>query len=253
MDCQTARKWTSPYLDSELETAKTFEISEHLRACEACRRRFNAERQVDDMIRDRLAREAMPPEAWSRIRREVNRSSFLRRVRGPAIVAAAACLMLSATMYFSPGLTGNSNQEVFSGQWAQYLKESPALDHNLSDAEIEAALTKEYGLTFSTSRKDTDGHPVQVVGARHVRFGDQPAFELRLKCCGRDAVITAVHRSDVAKLPIELRELADEAAGKSIQRAGIYLQVDTIGDTEFFIASEHHLDGLVGVMKDASV
>lgn len=250
MDCQTTRKWMSPYLDSELETAKTFEISEHLRACNDCRRRFEAERQVDDMICDRLGREAMPPEEWSRIRREVNRSSLLRRLRGPGIVAAA-CLMLFATAYYSASPSGGSNPEVFSGQWAQYVNESPASDDHLSDAEIEAALIKEYGLTFSTSRKDTDGHPVQVIGARHVRFGSQPGFELRLKCCGRVAVITAVHRSDVSKLPTELRELAEEAAGKSIQRAGVFLQVDTIGDAEFFIASEHHLDGLVGVMKDA--
>ncbi|HPF40542.1 MAG TPA: hypothetical protein P5081_21645 [Phycisphaerae bacterium] len=250
MDCQTARKWMSPYLDSELETAKTFEISEHLRACECCRHRFDAERRVDEMVGARLKREAMPPEVWSTLRREVNRSHLLHRLRVPSVVAAAACLALFAMVYFKSGGSSPSRREAFQGEWALYVNEAPKAEEYISTDEIEAALKKEYGLSFSTSRKDTHGHPIEVIGARHVLFGSQPALELRLKCCGKVAVITAVHQADADKLPEDLRELTKSAAGRSVSENGVNVRVDSIGATEYFIASEHYLDGLVGVMKD---
>lgn len=251
MDCQTAKKWLSPYLDSELETAKTFEINEHLRGCEGCRRRFDAERQVDAMLRDRLCRETMPPETWQRLRREVNRSQLWGRLRVPAFVAAAACVMLAAFMYMGPGAgAGDVRHEVFAGQWQQYVNESIPTKNVLSEAEIGRALRDEFGLSISTAMEDTHRHPVQVIGARHVLFGSQPALEIRVNCCGRSAVITTLHQADAQKLPEGLRELARDAAGKSIQRDGVNVRVDSIGDAEYFIASEHYLDGLIGVMHD---
>ena len=43
MNCKEARRWMSPYIDSELGKTKTFEISEHLRYCPACAERFAAD------------------------------------------------------------------------------------------------------------------------------------------------------------------------------------------------------------------
>ena len=56
MNCQEARRFISPYLDSELGQTKTFEVSEHLSECESCRRRFEQERSAQiktygDLIR----------------------------------------------------------------------------------------------------------------------------------------------------------------------------------------------------------
>lgn len=254
MDCQTARKWLSPYLDSELETAKTFEITEHLRTCEGCRRRFDAERQVDDMMRDRLGRESMPPPLWSQLRREVNRAHMLQKLRPIGFVALAACLVIAAMLFVMPGRGGRDSQfpEVFAGQWKPYVNESLPPDHVLQGTAIAAALRNDYGLAYSTDKGDTHGHPVHVIGARRVMFGNQPAMELRVTCCGRLAVITMLHKWDAAKLPADLRELADEAAGRSVMRDGVHVRVDRIGDAEFFIASEHYLKGLAGVMRQSN-
>ena len=68
MKCHEARKWTSPYLDSELGQTKTYEISEHLQQCEACAKRFEGEGRVDEMIRDRIEPERMPDEVWASLR-----------------------------------------------------------------------------------------------------------------------------------------------------------------------------------------
>lgn len=247
MDCQTARKWMSPYLDSELETAKTFEIGEHLRVCESCRRRFDAERHVDDMLRDRLSRESMPPALWHQLRREVNRSELLSGFRIPAVIATAAGIMLFAVLYMASGDRGAKPSEVFTGQWAHYVNQAVPSESMLSDAEIEKALLDDYGLRFSTDREDTHRHPVKVIGGRHILFGSQPALELRVKCCGKVAVITTMLRSNADKLPPLIRELEKAAYGKDVKRDGVNIHVNTVGAAEFFIASEHYLDGL----KDA--
>ena len=43
MKCHDARKWISPYIDSELDPTKTFELSQHLENCESCKTRFGRE------------------------------------------------------------------------------------------------------------------------------------------------------------------------------------------------------------------
>lgn len=250
MDCQTARKWMSPYLDSELETAKTFEINEHLRRCENCRRRFDAERQVDDMMRDRLSRETMPAETWVQLRREVNRSQLIAKLRPLGIVAAAASVVLVAMIYWLPGKNASvPAPEVFAGQWKPYVHEPVPNGSLMTGSQIAVALKREFGVTFST--RDTHGHPVHVLGARRVRFGDQPAIEVRLKCCGQSAVITALRKADAARMPESLRNIADLPPGTSVDRDGVNVLVGVAGDAEYFIASEHHLDGLVDVMGPA--
>lgn len=76
MNCREARRRLSPYLDSELDPTTTFAISEHLRVCDDCRRRFEVERGVDLAVVAKLSVESVPDEVW----REVVRP--LRTPRG---------------------------------------------------------------------------------------------------------------------------------------------------------------------------
>jgi hypothetical protein len=94
MNCHEARKWISPYLDSELGKTKTFEVSEHLRHCPACAARFDQERQADMLVRSRIQQTAMPQELWLRIARDLTTPRWIRLLRHPATLATAACLAL---------------------------------------------------------------------------------------------------------------------------------------------------------------
>ena len=95
MKCHEARKWTSPYLDSELGQTKTYEISEHLQQCEACARRFEAEGRVDEMIRDRIEPERMPDELWTSLRDIPERSQRTRWHAWGSRLAMAAVLAVT--------------------------------------------------------------------------------------------------------------------------------------------------------------
>jgi len=252
MDCSKARQWMSPYLDSELEQATTFEISEHLRVCENCRRRFDAERQVEGLVRGALQREAMPDAVWSRLRAHVNRLSLWRRLKIPGIFAAAAAIVIAAVALPMSGWLGPDKRAV-TIRWDEVVQAPLPPGAALGDDEIQQALQSRYGLALSTDRKDTAGHPVQIIGGTPVVFGNREAYQVHVRCCGRPAVITLLHKADVAALPAEVKRLAGEALIHSVKRDGVNVRVLKVGDVESFIASEHYLDGLVHTLHPGRV
>ncbi len=73
------RRWTSPYLDSELGDTQTFEVSQHLLTCPECAARFNFERHADARLRLALAEGAMPDALWWQIVHMVSQRRWFRR------------------------------------------------------------------------------------------------------------------------------------------------------------------------------
>lgn len=253
MDCKTARQWISPYLDSELEKAKTFEICEHLRICDACRRRFDAERQVEALACDRLRQDEMPAAVWAQLRSEVNRSGNWRRLSFPAgLLATAAIIAVAAVVLPQTGWFGGKNVAV-PVRWDAIVKDALPSNAVFDEAEIQQALQDRYGLALSTDLKDTAGHPVRIIGGMPVVFGNQDAYQVRVECCGRPAVITLLHMADAAALPSELKDLSGVALGHSVMRDGINIRVEKVGEVESFIASEHYLDGLVHTLRPGNI
>ncbi len=58
-------------MDSELDASKTFEVSEHLRMCDACRVRFDRESTIDQAMRNSIRLGKMPQALWSKIQSEL--------------------------------------------------------------------------------------------------------------------------------------------------------------------------------------
>ena len=56
MKCREARCYLSPYIDSELDATRTFEISRHLEGCPPCARIFGEEAELELAISERLRR-----------------------------------------------------------------------------------------------------------------------------------------------------------------------------------------------------
>ena len=112
MNCRDVRRWISPYLDSELDQTKTFEISEHLRVCEACAERFEKERRVDSLLVERL--EAAPQLDWNPITRRV--LGGRRRIAWAAgLTGLAACAVVAIIVPSNPGASDRS-AEAQSGR-----------------------------------------------------------------------------------------------------------------------------------------
>ncbi|NOX57888.1 MAG: zf-HC2 domain-containing protein [Planctomycetes bacterium] len=86
MTCDQCRRWWSPYLDSELDASKTFEVSEHLRVCECCRSRFEGEKDLDQWMRDTLRSGGgadgaggdvtMPSPLWTKLQADIKQEAI---------------------------------------------------------------------------------------------------------------------------------------------------------------------------------
>ncbi|MEW6746606.1 MAG: zf-HC2 domain-containing protein [Planctomycetota bacterium] len=93
MNCRDARHYLALYLDSELESTKTFEVSRHLEACAACARLFEQEQVLERAIVERLARrEGDEEEVFSRVLQKA-RLTRERRLTRRSLLAAAAVLV----------------------------------------------------------------------------------------------------------------------------------------------------------------
>ncbi len=92
MKCHEARKWISPYLDSELDPTKTFEVSQHLESCSACKSRFEKEAQADQIIAASLKKEESYVD-WPFIEQKILAPPRrVIRLRPRWLLAAAACI-----------------------------------------------------------------------------------------------------------------------------------------------------------------
>lgn len=109
MNCHDVRKYLSLYLDSELSSETTFEISQHLEDCPACRSRLHKEEELESTIRVMLQRSTAGDEtAWQEASKsfagqETSRVVPARRwiMRVVGVTAAALLIITSINLYFS--------------------------------------------------------------------------------------------------------------------------------------------------------
>ena len=83
MKCPDVIGFLSPYLDSELDTATTFQIQAHLGNCESCRKRFDQEGELElRMVASLRPQPSAADDAmWNRIM-----TSAVPAVRAPRLV-----------------------------------------------------------------------------------------------------------------------------------------------------------------------
>lgn len=203
MTCHEARKWLSPYLDSELCATKTYEVSEHLRTCEACRARFDAERRTDSMVREHLAGGEMPPELWSRLQGFVNRpTTWIHRigpVRGLAI--AASLLIVAALAFYVIERQRTDDRPWIVAELAVLAPDGTVYASDEPSGVFSEEIFKDV-LGVAIPRDALNGvsghHPIQLVSMR-ARKDDagRPFVELKMKCCGQ-AVLVLIARDGTA-------------------------------------------------------
>lgn len=229
MNCQECRRWWSPYLDSELDATKTFEICEHLRVCESCRLRFDREAEIDGLTRDRLcAGDEMPDAMWAVIRRDVRnprRQSFRLFGMPLAMAASIALIFVAGFMFYRDGdppaagpgaiADAGSTRSVVdllreaSPQLAAFSP-SPAADCN---ERLSKLARDALGVSVSLSQEHSMGHDVQIVDVC-VRTDETGAryLELRVNCCGKPALVAMSRRQD-RPIVREIKEACDRCAG----------------------------------------
>ena len=196
MQCQEARKWISPYLDSELDPTKTFEVSQHLESCAPCRDRFEKEGRADELIGAALRREESFVN-WAAIERQILAPA--RRVipiRPKWLLAAAACV---AFILISQGVWLGSTVAAHPAQWAVDelhtlspdclpFPEGPGCTANEINEVAATALDCRLVIPIIDGR--LANHPVTLIQRNMRSCGDGTArVEIRLNCCSKPVLL----------------------------------------------------------------
>ncbi len=202
MNCRDARRCLSPYLDSELDPTMTFNISEHLRVCEDCRRRFDAERYVDRSIVGALESERVPDAMWSDITRTLRRPRRrLWRLYAPLATAAAVAIVAWSGWLWKSG--SPQPHWVVSEFLAETDGGKPFESANamVITAGMTMPLKPFTDLQMNFAGEDAMNHMIQLVRLATVRDADGAEMvEMRLNCCGEPMIVRVAKRDRPGRL-----------------------------------------------------
>jgi len=256
MQCQETRKWISPYLDSELDPTKTFEVSQHLESCAPCRARFEKERRADELIGAALRREESYVD-WSAIERQILAPA--RRIipiRPKWLLAAAACV---AFLLIWPGGWFGSTVAAHPAQWAvdelyglspdcSPFPEGPGCTP--SDVNEIAATALDCRLAIPIIAGRLADHPVTLIqGNRRICDAGTDRIEIRLNCCGKP-VLLIVGKFDQGGIMKDLAAALKKAGGdysdeRSSHSTKYYVRAIKKGKYIVLAVSTHTVDHLV--------
>lgn len=254
MNCKETRKWMSPYLDSELGSTKTFELSEHLRTCPQCTARFESERRADQAIRSHLSKDAMPEELWSKIAGSVSTPSWVRVLRSQRYWAMAACLVLAVGGVLVVRQIGAPQRAPLLIQ--QFVAETPgnrpfATGDSKAEADaLGAVLRDTFRVALSVpSNLESMGHRnFQVVSATQRRDSNGREFvEVRLNCCG-EPMLMVLAKSANGAWPMGLDQLSDDAH-QAVAFDGVNVGVRDLGDVRAVVASRHSIKLIMAALS----
>jgi len=257
MNCREARRWLSPYLDSEIDATETFEISEHLRGCETCQERFERERTIDRLLVTKLQSEEMPADCWNAIQRQVFSATRRRWIGRWSPLALAACLavILSVTSAYLL----RPAEPV--GAWAvrRFVNASPDNDMfgpvavasssvavELSDMS-RAVLRRQVSMERASEVKP--GHKMELVRVTRRRDADGvELMEVRLNCCGQPVLMTFAPADQPGRMADVVSALA-RAPRVSRQQDGVNVAGWQVGDVVVLAVSRHPVEQLIDAVQ----
>lgn len=249
MNCREARRCLSPYLDSELDPTTTFAISEHLRTCDECRRRFDAERRVDQAIVAKLGAESVSGELWREILRPLRRPRWVRwRLYAP--LAAAVIALVAWTGWPWKAAAPQPHWVV-----REFLAETndgrpfASADAQAVPAGMTMPLKPFADLVVHFTGEAALKHVVQFVRLDTVRDADGAEIvEVRLNCCGEPVIVRAAKRDQ----PGRLREFVglDATRLASLPSEGkVAVAEREVGDYVVVAVSRHPTNELLAAMQ----
>ncbi len=256
MRCQETRKWISPYLDSELDPTKTFEVSQHLESCAPCRARFEKEGRADELIGAALRREESFVD-WSAIERQIlTPARRIIPIKPKWLLAAAACI---AFVLISLGNWPGSTAAAHPAQWA--VDELHTLSpHCLpfpegpgctpGDVNEIAAAVLDCKLGISITGGLLGGHPVTLIQPSKLTCdAGTDRVEIRLNCCG-NPVLLIVGKSAQSGIMKDIAAALEKAGGDysgrcSSQSTNYNVRAIKKGKYIVLAVSTHKVDHLV--------
>lgn len=249
MNCRDVRRWISPYLDSELDQTKTFEISEHLRVCDACAERFEKERRVDSLLVERL--EAVPQLDWNAITRRV--LGGRRRIAWAAgLTGLAACAVVAIIVASNPGPSDRSAEPSWFTDAFVAAAPDGALFVGVAQAGPKLATVTRQALGVAVelppAAELAGGHSYQLVDLRRRTGPDgTPYVEVRLNCCGEPVLMALALRRDAGSFGEFV--LASDETVRTRPVGDVKLSSFVRGDIVVIAASHHVVEELVSQVR----
>ncbi len=255
MKCHDAQKWFSPYLDSELDQTKTFELSQHLQSCTACAHRFEAERCADKLMVDSLSQGSMPDQLWTRIQDSVTHPSWKQRWLAPRNLALAACLALALTALMMNPRNAVQGHPWLVSELANVTDTATTFPVNSAPpSQAQQDLQTQFGisldrLTPEVMRPHGEFKLVSVT-TRQDQHG-QTYYEVRLNCCNHP-VLLAISDSKAPSLPAPLADIPVGAFGAGVIVDDTHLSARKAGTFIAAAASTHRVNHLVDMIASTN-
>jgi len=248
MNCKEARRWMSPYIDSELGKTKTFEISEHLRDCTACAARFAAESDVDDLVRTRLEMDVMPAATWSQIERDVSTPMWIQRLRRPRVLALAASIMIVVTCG-SLWMVQPDEAVPWIAQRLATLAplNKPFVEPGTAAPDMSRVTQEAFGVTvkFEPPASMKGVHELAIVDVSVRSLDDGTEFvELKLNCCGEPVLLVLTTESN-DRWPAERNDGSSTGDVAIAARVEMNVGLRQVGDLVAVAASRHPVQHLL--------
>ncbi|MEK7866256.1 MAG: zf-HC2 domain-containing protein [Planctomycetota bacterium] len=255
MDCQGVHQYMELWLDEELGPSSRREFSDHLDACGPCRERVEGETRLERAIRDRVPRERMPAETWTRITRRLEREA--RPARRGAILALAvtlaACGVFALTWY---GMWRRQKPDLATAAIGLQRKLAASelkleLRTNSADKLEEyllARLGMQVDLQHAMSGK-CGQHDVKFEGAAVVTLGDVQCACLAYRCCGSPVTVVLMQSKDLDRFP-EMRDaLAKLGPRLHDEVRSTNIEVRSRGPWLACLVGDHPIEDLASVFE----
>jgi hypothetical protein len=267
MDCRQARKLMSPYMDSELGATRTYEVSAHLRHCDDCTRRFEAESRVDKAVRARMERESMPPAMWGAIVDRVTHADARPRDDRPFLARGHIRFAIAAGILLGVGLTawppwaqfefGSDEPQI---PWLVDALEVAAPDHMAFAGDEDRApqaqqLIDQFGLQLAVAPSATSvrsaRHDAIVVDARQCMDDQGRQYvEIRMNCCEQPVLMVIGRRCRSSGLATACGGVDCDGGAHHKNFDGVRFGGVRFGSTSVAVASRHPIDGVLRMIQD---
>lgn len=177
MRCEDARKYLSPYLDSELDPKTSFDIAQHLEKCDACRARFEAEKELESRLVDNLKKpQAGDETAWAKAIDALPRRRRWARWILPAVAAGIAAGLILAL------IPRHDLLDELKHDYDKLAAGQSPLDLESSDP---AAVERFFGDKMGLAVRPTSPPSMKLMGARKCSLRGTPTAFMAYRCGDR--------------------------------------------------------------------
>ncbi len=261
MTCEEIRTVLSAYLDSELETAKSLEVTSHLEACIPCRDRVCAETRLERGIREKLGCEPVCDKFWSRVEGSLGRTPWRARVVriGTFAASVAAAIALAVTILGTYPRTAGAEDLAGAALRAAIevvpvgsFDPAPGRERHQCPIEMWKSAAGKAGCAVRGPRPDEVGpHRLEAVGVVTAHLGGAEVPVAVYRCCGERVCVFVFAVSVLDEFPGARACLA--AAGDAVTHvcgSGSTVALRRLHDVVLVAVGRHDPEGLVRAFRD---